>query len=119
MFLVPDLGRDMIQFFSISEGQVTHLGSQQLRRGAGPRHLEFSKTGHMVYVCGELDNTVSVMRYNSEAVDLVTKGEYLGDSMAEDQSQSILTQVQVVSSVPSDLETRSTIAEMRLHPSGK
>jgi len=119
MFLVPDLGRDMIQFFSISEGQVMHLGSQQLRRGAGPRHLEFSKTGRVVYVCGELDNTVSVLRYNSDAVDLVTKGDYLGDSMAEDQTQSILTQVQVVSSVPSDLETRSTIAEMRLHPSGR
>ena len=119
MFLVPDLGRDMIQFFSISEGQVTHLGSQQLRGGAGPRHLEFSKTGRVVYVCGELDNTVSVLRYNIEAADLVTKGGYLGDTMAEDQEHSILTQVQVLSSVPSDLETKSTIAEMRLHPSGR
>ena len=54
-----------------------------------------------------------------EAADMVTKGGYLGDTMAEDQENSILTQVQVLSSVPSDLETKSTIAEMRLHPSGR
>ena len=36
-----------------------------------------------------------------------------------DQTDSILTQVQVLSSVPSDLQTKSTIAEMRLHPSGR
>ena len=70
-------------------------------------------------MCGELDNTVTVLSYNSQAADLVAKGGYLGDAIAEDQTDSILTQVQVLSSVPSDLQTKSTIAEMRLHPSGR
>jgi len=119
VFLVPDLGRDMIQLFSIQDGRVTHLGSQQLRRGLGPRHLEFSRAARVVYVCGELDNTVTVLRYNAQHVDLVTRGGYSGDAGAEDQSQSLLSHVQTVSSVPSKLDTKSTIAEMRLHPSGR
>ena len=119
VFLVPDLGRDMIQLFSIQDGRVTHLGSQQLRRGLGPRHLEFSRAARVVYVCGELDNTVTVLRYNAQHVDLVTRGGYSGDAGAADQSQSLLSHVQTVSSVPSKLDTKSTIAEMRLHPSGR
>jgi len=116
MFLVPDLGRDMIQFFNITQGQVKHLGSHQLRRGTGPRHLEFSKQQKMVYVCGELDNTVTVLRYNPEMVDTVLSGGYLED---DDTRSSVLTHVQTISSVPEDIETKSTIAEMRLHPSGR
>ena len=95
---------------------MKHLGSHQLRRGTGPRHLEFSKHQKMVYVCGELDNTVTVLRYNTEMVDTVLSGGYLEDDNTMD---SVLTHVQTISSVPEDIDTKSTIAEMRLHPSGR
>ena len=70
----------------------------------------------MVYVCGELDNTVTVLRYNTEMVDTVLSGGYLED---DDTMDSVLTHVQTISSVPEDIDTKSTIAEMRLHPSGR
>merc|ERR1711983_422361 len=41
--------------------------------------------------------------------------------MGEDDNtmESVLTHVQTISSVPEDIDTKSTIAEMRLHPSGR
>ena len=36
-----------------------------------------------------------------------------------EQSGNLIYIVQIVSSLPEDLTTKSTIAEMRLHPSGK
>ena len=67
-------------------------------------------------MCGELDNTVTVLRYNTEMVDTVLSGGYLED---DDTMDSVLTHVQTISSVPEDIDTKSTIAEMRLHPSGR
>lgn len=119
MFLVPDLGQDQIQCFKVEQGEICHLGSQQLRRGAGPRHLEFNKLHHILYVCGELDNTVTVLRYNTDLVSQVMAGNFLGDVNSEDQSGSLLSQLQTVKTVPDSLTTKSTIAEMRLHPSGR
>ena len=119
IFLIPDLGRDMIQIFSIKSGKVTHLGGQQLRRGLGPRHLEFSRQQRVLYVCGELDNTVTMLRYNMEALDRVMAGDYSDHVDNDNTSQSLLTHIQTISSVPQDLDHKSTIAEMRLHPSGR
>jgi len=118
-FLVPDLGRDMIHFFNIQDGHISRLGGQQLRLGPGPRHLEFGKQNQVVYVCGELDNSVTVLKYNKEAVERVVQGGYSDHVDNEDKSKSLLTFVQTISSVPDALDTKSTIAEMRLHPSGR
>merc|ERR1712025_1416401 len=115
-FMVPDLGRDQIHMFNISSGNVSHLGAQQLRKGAGPRHMDFNKCHKVVYICGELDNTITVLKYNPEAVPEVIKGGYSGDATLEDQTNSILTSIQTISTVPNDLDKKSTIAEMRLHP---
>ena len=41
----------------IEQGEISHLGSHQLRPGAGPRHLEFNEHTTVLYICGELDNT--------------------------------------------------------------
>jgi len=118
-FMVPDLGRDQIHMFNICQGKVIHLGAQQLRKGAGPRHMEFNKGLQVVYICGELDNTITVLKYNPECVSRVMKGGYAGDATATDQSDSLLTSIQTISTVPEGLDRKSTIAEMRLHPSGK
>ena len=61
-FMIPDLGRDQIQFFDIMDGKINKLGQEQLRKGLGPRHLEFNKKLKVVYACGELDNTINVYR---------------------------------------------------------
>ena len=87
--------------------------------GAGPRHMDFNKCHKVVYICGELDNTITVLKYNTAAVAAVMKGGYSGDATIKDQTNSILTSIQTISTVPGDLEKKSTIAEMRLHPSGK
>jgi len=117
MFLVPDLGQDQLQCFKIERGEISHLGSQQLRQGAGPRHLEFNKHTNILYICGELDNTVTVLHYNTDLVDLVMAGNYRGDVGSEEKS--LVRHLQTVSTLPPGLTSKSTIAEMRLHPSGR
>ena len=117
MFLVPDLGQDQLQCFKIEQGEISHLGSQQLRAGAGCRHMEFNKHTNILYVCGELDNTVTVLHYNTDLVDLVMAGNYHGDVGSEEKS--LVRQVQTVSTLPEGHSSKSTIAEMRLHPSGR
>ena len=61
-YMVPDLGRDQVHMFDIRGGKVRHLGHQQLRRGLGPRHMDFNRRLKVVYICGELDNTITVCR---------------------------------------------------------
>jgi len=129
LYLIPDLGRDQIQLFSIKHGSITKLGFEQLRLGLGPRHMEFHRRLEVVYVCGELDNTVTVLTYNKKAVPSVMKGEYVGDATISTTNTittntsttvpSLLQTIQTISTVPGDLSVKSTVAEMRLHPNGK
>jgi len=116
MFLIPDLGRDQVHYFDIKCGKVRHLGEDQLLRGGGPRHMDFHRRLRVVYICGELNNTVTVLRYNEDQLDRVLQGEYTGDVSSQG---SLLSQIQRVSTLPEDVSGKSTIAELRLHPSGK
>jgi len=117
-YMVPDLGRDQVHLFSILKGNIIKLGFEQLRKGLGPRHMDFNKKLRVAYICGELDNTITVLSYNSEMVPAVMKGEYSGDSTTT-STPSLFTSIQTVSTVPEDLTSKSTIAEMRLHPNGQ
>jgi len=136
LYLIPDLGRDQIQLFSIKHGSITKLGFEQLRLGLGPRHMEFNRRLEVVYVCGELDNTVTVLTYDKKAVPRVMKGGHVGDATISTNNNtitntntnttnntstfpSLLSTIQTISTVPSDLSVKSTVAEMRLHPNGK
>merc|ERR1719464_523920 len=67
-YMVPDLGRDQVHLFSILDGHVCKLGAVQLRKGAGPRHMDFHPRLKVAYICGELDNTITVLRFNPEQV---------------------------------------------------
>lgn len=117
-FLIPDLGRDQVQFFDITAGNIHRLGHEQLRKGLGPRHLDFNTDLKVVYVCGELDNTVNVYRYNDSAVENFAISEYNADS-TDPSPDNLLFFLQTLSTVPDGNLTKSTVAEMRLHPSGK
>ena len=113
--VITDL--ELTSLTRIEQGEISHLGSHQLRPGAGPRHLEFNKHTTVLYICGELDNTVTVLHYNTDLVDRVMAGNYKGDLAS--QERGLLRHLQTVSTVPADLTSKSTIAEMRLHPSGR
>jgi 6-phosphogluconolactonase len=70
--------------------------------GSGPRHLVFSADGRFVYVINEMGGTVTV--FASKAVI---------------PSTPVLTEVQTISTLPTDFSGKSTTAEIALHPSGK
>jgi len=116
-FMVSDLGQDQIQFFDITDGNIHKLGQEQLRKGMGPRHMEFNKDAKVVYVCGELDNTVNVYRYNESAIENFAISDYNMDS-TDNSPDNLLFSIQSVSTLPDTCNTRSAVAEMRLHPTG-
>merc|ERR1719369_1864733 len=116
-FMVSDLGQDQIQFFDITDGNIHKLGQEQLRKGMGPRHMEFHRKLKVVYVGGELDNTVNVYRYNETAVENFAISDY---SMAstDPSPDNLLFLLQSISTLPTTSNTTSAVAEIRLHPSG-
>jgi 6-phosphogluconolactonase len=64
--IVTDLGIDQLVVYAFDHqaGKLTPHKEINTRPGAGPRHLVFHGNGEQVYVANELDNTVSVYRYN-------------------------------------------------------
>ncbi|GAA5919443.1 hypothetical protein JCM1841_002395 [Sporobolomyces salmonicolor] len=61
--VVPDLGTDDLRILGITEdGQLEEVETISLRPGDGPRHVLFSKSGDVLYVLNELDNSLTVFR---------------------------------------------------------
>ena len=101
--LAADLGIDkvMIYRFDRSTGKLTP-GTQpwaELQRGAGPRHLKLHPSGKFLYVINELDSTMTAFSYNGKA--------------------GTLTQIETVSTLPSDFSGVSYCADVHVSPSGK
>jgi 6-phosphogluconolactonase len=96
-----DLGIDkvMIYQFDAASGTLEHHGSVSLTPGSGPRHLTFSPDGNFAYVISEMLSTITAFSYDA----------------AEDK----LTEVQTISTLPSDWKGINTAAEVHVHPSGK
>jgi len=96
-----DLGIDkvMIYKFDAVSGTLEHHGSVSLPPGSGPRHLAFSTDGNFAYIISEMLSTITVFRYDS------TEGK--------------LTEIQTISTLPSDWKGINTAAEVHVHPSGK
>jgi 6-phosphogluconolactonase len=96
-----DLGIDkvMIYKFDAVSGTLEHHGSVSLTPGSGPRHLAFSPDGNFAYIISEMLSTITVFRYDS------TEGK--------------LTEIQTISTLPSDWKGTNTAAEVHVHPSGK
>ena len=102
--LVPDLGIDkvMIYTFNASQGKLTPNNNQpwaRIKSGAGPRHLAFHPNNKFVYVCNELDSTVT--------------------GFAFDHEQGTLHEIQTLSTLPEDFRDKIYCADIHVHPKGK
>ena len=101
--LAADLGIDkvMIYRFEPSTGKLTPAKQPwaELQAGAGPRHLTLHRNGKYAYVINELDSTMTVFKYN--------------------ELNGTLSQVETVSTLPSDFSGASYCADVHVSPSGK
>ena len=65
-----DLGTDEVATYRLdaASGQLApqQIPAAKVQRGGGPRHFAFYPDGR-VFVCNELDSSVTTMRYDSEA----------------------------------------------------
>lgn len=103
--LACDLGLDKVLVYRLDEktGDLTPNDPAfgTVPPGAGPRHLAFSPNGQFVYVVNEMGSSVTVFAY--------------------DAPRGALTELQTIATLPEDFpgRTRSTCAEVEVHPSGK
>lgn len=99
---IADLGNDKIRIFDFDaeKGELT-LNKQafiELEKGAGPRHLTFSKDDAFVYSINEINSSISVFEINE------TGG---------------LQFIQNISSLPGYFTDKNSAADIHLHPSGE
>ena len=68
LILASDLGADRIRLlrFSTDNGSLTHIADIECPSGSGPRHMEFSKDGRMLYCIAELSGEVLVYEMTKE-----------------------------------------------------
>lgn len=101
--LAADLGIDkvMIYRFDRASGKLTPATqpSAELKAGAGPRHLTLHPNGRYLYVINELDSTMTAFKY--------------------DGVKGALTEIETVSTLPSDFSGVSYCADVHVSPSGK
>jgi len=101
--LAADLGIDkvMIYRFDPMTAKLTpgKQPSAELQQGAGPRHLTLHPNGKYLYVINELDSTMTAFQYNG--------------------TNGTLTDIETVSTLPSDFSGVSYCADVHVSPSGK
>lgn len=68
LILASDLGADRIRLlrFSTDNGSLAHIADIECPSGSGPRHMEFSKDGRMLYCIAELSGEVLVYEMTKE-----------------------------------------------------
>ena len=68
LILASDLGADRIKLlrFSTDNGSLAHIADIECPSGSGPRHMEFSKDGRMLYCIAELSGEVLVYEMTKE-----------------------------------------------------
>jgi len=74
--LAADLGLDRVMLYRLDAkvGTLQRIedGDATLTPGAGPRHIAFHPKRSLVYVVGELDSTVTTLRFDATAERLTT-----------------------------------------------
>ncbi len=99
---IPDLGIDRVMVYKFDSVRGK-LGSDAIlqvpvKPGAGPRHIVFHPTGEWAFLINELDSTI---------VSFLNEGD-----------SGKLTEIQTVSTLPSDFKGESTCADIHISPSG-
>ncbi len=98
-----DLGSDRIFVYrlDLDKGKLIPANTPWLRLepGTGPRHLAFHPGGQFAYVIGELNSTVTALRFNGES--------------------GLLQPYQTISTLPDDYGGNNLGAEIQVTPSGR
>lgn len=105
--VVADLGLDRLFVYKLDAADARLTPNDPpfftTPPGSGPRHFAFHPTGHFAYACGELDMTVMALKY--------------------DAGTGTFAPLNVAPTLPKDtpeaVRTKSSTAEVQVHPSGK
>ncbi len=100
---VADLGLDKLMIYELDHDSGKLMPNIQaevsIKPGAGPRHLCFGANGKFLYVINELDSSIL--------------------SFARATLSGVLSQLQIVSTLPKGFSGISYCAEIKIHPNGK
>jgi len=72
--LATDLGLDKIYVFKYhqsGENVLEKIGEFDVKKGSGPRHIAFDKTGKLIYLVQELSGDLSVLSFNEGKIELI------------------------------------------------
>jgi 6-phosphogluconolactonase len=94
---VVDLGLDEVKSYTFTSGKLLFHNTFKTEPGSGPRHLEFHPSGKYAFLLNELAATLTVLRYEV----------------------GTLTQVQTLSTLPSDYTGEKWAAAIHVSPDGK
>jgi 6-phosphogluconolactonase len=101
--LACDLGLDKVLVYQFDPNRASlnpnDVPFASLPPGSGPRHLVFHPNGREAYVINEMASTLAVFSYN--------------------EKQGVLSQVQIISTLPESFKGENTCAEVQIHPSGR
>lgn len=98
-----DLGLDKVFTYQLDGGKGTLTAGDppftSIKPGSGPRHFAFHTSGKFAYVISEMACTVTAFNYDSQ--------------------KGTLSEMQTVSTLPTDFHGNANCAEVQVHPSGK
>jgi len=101
--LACDLGTDQVLVYTFNENtgalEANDPPFEPVAPGSGPRHLAWHPNGSLLYVVTELKNTVVVYAWSP--------------------GRGVLTERQVISTLPGGFTGTTTAAEIAVHPSGR
>ncbi|KFC22859.1 lactonase family protein [Chryseobacterium sp. FH1] len=72
--LATDLGLDKVYVFKYhpnEEKVLDKIGEFDAKKGSGPRHLTFNKSGNLIYLVHELSGDLSVLSFDAGKIDLI------------------------------------------------
>lgn len=97
---VCDLGTDRLYTYDVSiEGKLTEASVYVAEDKTGPRHLAFHPNQQIAYLFGELDSSITVLRYNKE--------------------DGSFTSLQKISTLPEDFHEFNSGAAIRVSNDGR
>lgn len=101
--MAADLGLDKVFVYRFDE-QTGELAlndppAAEVEPGSGPRHFAFHPSGKFAYVINEMLLTVTAFEYDAD--------------------QGRLNPIQIITTLPRDVEDGDSTAEVLVHPSGK